>query len=631
MLSKKAAFESAKEHLKVPKALARALKAGVLDGVDASVFFKEEKGAEAVSAATGRKAAKAPVFAGQVVAMLNSADLGYAVEWPSGFRSVTGAASQEFSFPKYKSEPGQYREAQYGGLGQPLSMWAMDGTQPLLSGDVVAWYHPAANQVYDCAGSTCSVQVFPLPRGHWGSPDRIYLLDGGAGDAIHGGDKVYFDRKKDIYGTFNPGASLRATNGGTIGGVSMASRTVFVIKPPEPVDCAGAWSKWTDCTATCGGGTSTREYAATASPQNGGKECPLPETNSCALDPCPVDCIGFWGAWSECSVDCAIGTVTRPYNITREAQYGGRHCPEKFKSQMKPCDTGVTCPPRNSKGEICQGVSPWPLSDGCELRECNVVCQCTHPDTCTFPCECTGRETTTTTTAAVPNATIAAAPATVVGGVTDLGADQKFFLGAATTTAAAVNTATALVELIDCDKLAASLEKVATRISDIKAANLQNAEELYSSDEGKVELAARNSEWAQLTAQVHYYETEKTKRSCVKPAPAPAPALAAPGATWTTAAPAATVRVMTLDATNKEKCTFCPLGAINNLPAPSKAAVPTFVVGGKDLPVLGLQHEGVNLRSADFAMASTLGIGADGREVRSYQITQGEIINRYEV
>ena len=43
-----------------------------------------------------------------------------------------------------------------------------------------------------------------------------------------------------------------------------------------------------------------------------------------------------------------------------------------------------------------------------------------------------------------------------------------------------------------------------------------------------------------------------------------------------------------------------------------------------------LQHESENLRSADFAMTSTLGIGADGREVRSYEITQGEVISRYE-
>jgi hypothetical protein len=52
--------------------LARALKAGVLDGVDGvdgvdvKVFFKEEKGTEAIFASNGRKAAKAPVFAGQV-------------------------------------------------------------------------------------------------------------------------------------------------------------------------------------------------------------------------------------------------------------------------------------------------------------------------------------------------------------------------------------------------------------------------------------------------------------------------------------------------------------------------------------------------------------------------------------
>ena len=157
-----------------------------------------------------------------------------------------------------------------------------------------------------------------------------------------------------------------------------------------------------------------------------------------------------------------------------------------------------------------------------------------------------------------------------MGGVTDLGADQKFFFGAATTTAAAVNTTTAPVELNDCDKLAASLEKLATRISDIKAANLQNAEELYSSDEGKVELAARNSEWAQLTAQVQYYETEKTKRSCAKPAPASAPA----------AAPEETATETAVEAKPEDAMYILP--ATGDLYQPAladldKAAVPTHM------------------------------------------------------
>jgi hypothetical protein len=155
--------------------------------------------------------------------MLNSADPGYAVEWPSGFRGVSGAASQQFSFPKY--DPGGVS----GGLGAPLSAWATDGTKPLRSGDSVAWYHPAAKKVYDCAHGKCSLQPFPLPNGHWGSPYRIYLLGGSAGDSIYSGDKVYFDRMYS--GAFKADYSLQATNGGDISGVtSMASRTVFVIK-----------------------------------------------------------------------------------------------------------------------------------------------------------------------------------------------------------------------------------------------------------------------------------------------------------------------------------------------------------------------------------------------------------------
>jgi hypothetical protein len=127
---------------------------------------------------------------------------------------------------------------------------------------------------------------------------------------------------------------------------------VICYKTPEPVDCVGAWSKWTNCSETCGGGTSTREYVVKTSPQNGGKACPLSacpdgwkseeddkcsapaegsnagtcsklsqfagytnkqkndwakacntawgakETNTCNSDPCPVDCRApqAWGS-----------------------------------------------------------------------------------------------------------------------------------------------------------------------------------------------------------------------------------------------------------------------------------------------------------------------------------------------
>ena len=104
-----------------------------------------------------------------------------------------------------------------GGLGSPESAWSIDGTQVIEVGDTVAWYHPAANEVFDCAGSPCSLQPFPLPKGHWGSPYRIYKVGGKAGDKIAFGDTIYFDRMWS--GNWATDYSLAATDS-SFGGVT---------------------------------------------------------------------------------------------------------------------------------------------------------------------------------------------------------------------------------------------------------------------------------------------------------------------------------------------------------------------------------------------------------------------------
>ncbi|MGA1049319.1 MAG: hypothetical protein ACO3UU_15040, partial [Minisyncoccia bacterium] len=56
------------------------------------------------------------------------------------------------------------------------------------------------------------------------------------------------------------------------------------------VDCEGSYnSKWTDCTATCGGGTQKLTYNPTVTPLNGGKACPATQSQSCNTHSC-VSC-----------------------------------------------------------------------------------------------------------------------------------------------------------------------------------------------------------------------------------------------------------------------------------------------------------------------------------------------------
>merc|ERR1712187_772595 len=88
-----------------------------------------------------------------------------------------------------------------------------------------------------------------------------------------------------------------------------------------PVDCVGAWEEWSDCSKTCGGGTMSRSYSVKTMPENGGKGCPSnSEEDTCNIGACPVDCDGVWGPWSPCSKTCGDGTVFRSYSVATQPE-----------------------------------------------------------------------------------------------------------------------------------------------------------------------------------------------------------------------------------------------------------------------------------------------------------------------
>ena len=101
----------------------------------------------------------------------------------------------------------------------------------------------------------------------------------------------------------------------------------------ELIDCAGSWGDWSECSETCGGGTKSREYSVNTPAENGGEECPKEdgenENESCNTQGCPVDCVGSWGAWSNCSKKYGDGNKFREYTITKQASNGGDECPHK--------------------------------------------------------------------------------------------------------------------------------------------------------------------------------------------------------------------------------------------------------------------------------------------------------------
>jgi len=103
------------------------------------------------------------------------------------------------------------------------------------------------------------------------------------------------------------------------------------------------WSSWSDCSVTCGGGTKTRGRGVVQVAENRGDGCPaLEEEGSCNTDQCPVDCeVEDWSSWSECSATCGGGTRTRERKVVQEPENGGAACQDREEEEScktEPCE-----------------------------------------------------------------------------------------------------------------------------------------------------------------------------------------------------------------------------------------------------------------------------------------------------
>ena len=157
-------------------------------------------------------------------------------------------------------------------------------------------------------------------------------------------------------------------------------------KKPDPIDCVGSWSPWTDCTAkcnqddgvrqrvftvlrkaehggspcsagdkekemdackaskgeyrniggcskTCGGGEQRQDFILTTRGHDGGASCPTTQFVKCNTHRCPVNCSGRWVSKSEGAGRCGrYGSKAKirtwqEYQITRNAAHGGAGCP----------------------------------------------------------------------------------------------------------------------------------------------------------------------------------------------------------------------------------------------------------------------------------------------------------------
>jgi len=171
-----------------------------------------------------------------------------------------------------------------------------------------------------------------------------------------------------------------------------------------PQDCVMAdWSKWSQCSKSCGGkGTQRRHRRIITIGSDGGKACGAAEEHEeCNMGPCPIHCkVSRWGVFSKCTKSCGSGSYTRTRSIVQTARHGGFVCPslkevevcnwkqcpvdcvmeewEAWSTCTKSCAKGVHTRHRKiitqaeHGGKPCTGTS---AIEFCNLQPCPTNCQ----------------------------------------------------------------------------------------------------------------------------------------------------------------------------------------------------------------------------------------------------------------
>jgi len=174
--------------------------------------------------------------------------------------------------------------------------------------------------------------------------------------------------------------------------------------PHAPVDCiVSEWSSYAACTFSCGGGSSTRDRIIVRAPAYGGAECPITfEHKACGVGVCPIDCaLDVWNDWGNCTAKCGGGTSTRTRDLLAESQYGGqcgarndlkvcnRHvCPidckvsnfSEWGSCTRTCGGGISTHTRGIQTQNAYGGKSCPIlieDKNCMMALCSIDCELT--------------------------------------------------------------------------------------------------------------------------------------------------------------------------------------------------------------------------------------------------------------
>lgn len=133
---------------------------------------------------------------------------------------------------------------------------------------------------------------------------------------------------------------------------------------PQRVDCTWTlWSEWAACSATCGGGLSSRSHGVMMEAINGGRPCEgvFKDIRNCTDMPCEVDARDCqwaqWNSWSTCSKSCS-GHQTRTREIGVQALNLGKLC-QGPAQEMRSCLNGDSGCEDVASGSVDCQLSPW--------------------------------------------------------------------------------------------------------------------------------------------------------------------------------------------------------------------------------------------------------------------------------
>ncbi|XP_075117575.1 SCO-spondin-like [Leptodactylus fuscus] len=163
----------------------------------------------------------------------------------------------------------------------------------------------------------------------------------------------------------------------------------------------GPWSDWSSCSVTCGGGHRWRNRSCTErGPDRATCDSETREVEECNGSACPVDCLlSEWSEWSECSASCGGGTSERNRTVLVAADLGGRLCPAPL-TLHRICNSH-NCTPACPGGQVfsgCASSCPRTCADLrpetlCVSETCEPGCSCppgkvVQGDSCVTPEDC---------------------------------------------------------------------------------------------------------------------------------------------------------------------------------------------------------------------------------------------------